>query len=143
MNIIMNIFTIIMCLIPAFFMISMIWLIVEDIYMKITNIPELALWHKWYAWYPVKIETEWVWRKEIARCYIFVGSFEHGSASLLFSNNLNLIGTYDRRLGGNRVVTLRSKEDYNDIMFNDKSVDYVKTKHDIEDSKSNNIVHIR
>lgn len=24
-------------------------------------------WHKWFAWYPVKIEDEWIWRENIER----------------------------------------------------------------------------
>lgn len=28
---------------------------------------DLWQWHRWYAWYPVRVENEWVWREWVER----------------------------------------------------------------------------
>ncbi len=34
-------------------------------------IKDKEIWHKWFAWYPVKIKNVWVWREKIERKLVF------------------------------------------------------------------------
>lgn len=29
-------------------------------------------WHIWFAWYPVKVQGQWVWLQKIARSFDFL-----------------------------------------------------------------------
>jgi len=31
-------------------------------------------WHRWFAWYPIKIKTAWVWLEVVIRQYYNSGS---------------------------------------------------------------------
>lgn len=39
---------------------------------------DIFTWHRWYAWYPVKIDLEWVWLEDVERKYYIEPSFSNG-----------------------------------------------------------------